>query len=95
MAGLARRHGISRTQLSGWRRMARDGILDPIAGGGGDPFGLVPVTVSPASGGERGSDAAALADGIAIEIADIRVVVPLGFDAAHLSGVLVCVRGAP
>ena len=85
VAGVARRHGISRTQLSGWRRMARDGILDPVAGGGGDPFGLVPVTESPASGGERSSDAAALADGIAIEIADIRVVVPPGFDACPAS----------
>ena len=95
VVGVARRHGLSRTQLSGWRRMARGGLLGPVAGGGGDPFCLVPVTVSPASRGERSCDAAALADAIAIEIADNRVVVPPGFDAAHLSGILVCVRGVP
>ena len=46
VAGVARRHGLSRTQLSGWRRMARDGLLGPVAGAGDDPLGLVPVTVS-------------------------------------------------
>ena len=46
--------------------MARDGLLGPVAGAGDDPFGWIPVTVSPASGGERSSDAGALADRIAI-----------------------------
>lgn len=93
VAGVARRHGLSRTQLSGWRRMARDGLLGPVAGAGDDPFGLVPVTVS--AGAERNGAASVPADGIAIEIADIRVVVPPDFDAAHLSRILVCVRAAP
>ncbi|MXY39467.1 MAG: transposase [Rhodospirillaceae bacterium] len=93
VAGVARRHGLSRTQLSGWRRMARDGLLGPVAGAGDDPFGLVPVTVS--VGAERNGAASVPADGIAIEIADIRVVVPPDFDAGHLSRILVCVRAAP
>ena len=93
VAGVARRHGLSRTQLSGWRRMARDGLLGPVAGAGDDPFGLVPVTVSTAA--DRKGEASVPADGIAIEIADIRVVVPPDFDAAHLSRILVCVRAAP
>ena len=96
VSGVARRHDLSRTQLSAWRRMARDGLLGPIAGAGDDPFGLVPVTVSPAaSAAEPGGETVAPVDGIALEIADIRVVVPPGFDAAHLSRILVCVRGAP
>ena len=41
VAGVARRHGLSRTQLSGWRRLARDGLLGPVVGAGEDPFGLV------------------------------------------------------
>ena len=93
VAGVARRHDLSRTQLSGWRRMARDGLLGPVAGAGDDPFGFVPVTVSAAA--ERNGEASVPADGIAIEIADIRVVVPPAFDAAHLSRILVCVRAAP
>ncbi|WP_419906608.1 IS66-like element accessory protein TnpA [Hoeflea sp.] len=91
VAGVARRHGLSRTQLSGWRRLARDGLLGPVAGE--DPFGLVPVTVSVAA--ERNGAASVPADGIAVEIADIRVVVPPDFDAGHLSRILVCVRAAP
>ena len=47
VAGVARRHGLSRTQLSGWRRLARDGLLGPVVGAGrgsvrpgpGDGFG--------------------------------------------------------
>ena len=93
VAGVARRHGLSRTQLSGWRRMARDGLLGPVAGAGDDPFGLVPVTVSAAA--DRNGETSVPADGIAIEIADLRVVVPPDFDAAHLSRILVCVRAAP
>ena len=92
-ATVARRHGLSRTQLNGWRRMARDGLLGPVAGAGDDPFDLVPITVSVAA--ERNGAASVPADGIAIEIADIRVVVPPDFDAGHLSRILVCVRAAP
>ena len=46
VAGVARRHGLARTQLSDWRRQARQGLLGPVAGAGSDPFGLVPVTVA-------------------------------------------------
>lgn len=96
VAGVARRHGLSRTQLSGWRRMAGDGLPGPVAGAGEDPFGLVPVTVSPtASAAEPGGEAMVPVDGIALEIDGIRVVVPPCFDAAHLSRIPVCVRGAP
>ena len=45
VAGIAGRHGLSRTRLSGWRRMARDGLLGPVAGAGDDPFCFVPLTV--------------------------------------------------
>ena len=95
VAGVARRHGLSRTQLSGRRRLARDGPLGPIAGAGDDPFGLVPVTVPPAPVAEHGGEAAPPADGIAIAVADIRVVVRPGFDATHLSHILICVRDPP
>ena len=50
VVGVARRHGLARTQLSDWRRLARQGLLGPVAGAGSDPFGLVPVTVSAPSG---------------------------------------------
>ena len=73
--------------------MARDGLLGPVAGAGDDPFGLVPLTVSAAA--ERNGEASVPGDGIAIEIADIPVVVPPDFDAAHLTRILVCVRAAP
>ena len=94
VAGVARRHGLSRTQLSDWRRLARQGLLGPVAGAGSDPFGLVPVTVSARSGVAEDDGAASAADGIAIELADIRVVVGPGFDEAHLVRVLRGVRSA-
>ena len=46
MAGAARPHGLARTQLSDWRRLARQGLLGPAADAGSDPFDRVPVTVS-------------------------------------------------
>ena len=39
VAGVARRHGLARTQLSDWRRLARQGLLGPVAGDGVRPFG--------------------------------------------------------
>ena len=94
VAGAARRHGFSRTQLSDWRRLARQGLLGPVAGAGSDPFCLVSVTVSARSGVAEDDGTALAADGIAIELADIRVVVGLGFDEAHLVRVLRGVRSA-
>ena len=93
VTGVARRHGLSRPQLSDWRRLARQGLLGPVAGADDDPFGLVPVTVSAAA--ERNGAASVVADGIAIEVADIRVVVPPDFDTGHLSRILACVQSAP
>ena len=76
--------------------MAWGGLLGPVAGAGENPFGLVPVTVSPAASGvEPGGEAVVPVDGIALEIDDIRVLVAPGFDAAHLSRIPVCVHGAP
>ena len=92
VTGVARRHGLSRPQVSEWRRLARQGLLGPVAGAGDDPFGLVPVTVSVAA--ERNGAASVVADGIAIEIADIRMVMPADFDTGHLSRILACVRSA-
>ena len=92
VAGVARRHGLARTQLSDWRRLARQGLLDAAAGVGSDPFGLVPVTVTAPSG--TAEDGGPATDGIAIELADIRVVVGPGFDEAHLVRVLRGVRSA-
>ena len=94
IAGVARRHGLARTQLSDWRRLARQGLLGPVAGAGADPFGLVPVTVSAPLGTAEDAGASSPADGIAIEFADIRVVVGPGFDEAHLVRVLRGVRSA-
>ena len=94
VVGVARRHGLARTQLSDWRRLARQGLLGPVAGAGSDPFGLVPVTVSAPSGAAEHRAASSATDGIAIELADIRVVVGPGFDEAHLVRVLRGVRSA-
>ena len=94
VVGVTRRYGLSRTQLNGWRRMARNELLGPVAGAGDDALGLVPVTVSTASHAEQNGGSSMPADGIAIEIADLRVVVPPDFDATHLSRILVCVRAA-
>ena len=94
VAGVARRHGLARTQLSNWRRLARQGLLGAVAGAGSDPFGLVPVTVSAPSGAAEDGVASSGTDRIAIELADIRVVVGPGFDEAHLVRVLRGVRSA-
>ena len=94
VAGVARRHGPSRTQLSDWRRLARQGLLAPVAGAGSDPFGLVPVTVTAPAGAAEDGGVSSTTDGIAIELADIRVVVGPGFDEAHLVRVLRGVRSA-
>ena len=87
---------LSRAQLSGWRRLAREGLLSPVSADGSDPFRLVPVVASgavglsarsrfagPASaqGGDRDRDG-----GIACHGA--------GIDEAHLVRVLRGVRSA-
>jgi len=97
VVGVARRYGLSRTQLSGWRRLAREGLLSAVPADGSDPFGLVPVVVSGASGFPRGPGLPALpapGEVIAIEMADLRVMVPAGFDETHLARVLRGVRSA-
>ena len=97
VVGVARRYGLSRTQLSGWRRLVRDGLLSPVSSDGSNPFGLVPVVVSDVSGFPRGAGLSALTppgEVIAIEMADLRVLVPAGFDETHLVRVLHGVRSA-
>ena len=83
MAVVARRHGLLRTQLSDRRRLARQGLPGPVAGAGSDPFGLVPVTVSAPSDAAEGRAASSATDGIAIELADLRVVVGPGCKPRH------------
>lgn len=94
IAVVARRHGLLRTQLSDWRRLARQGLPGPVAGAGSDPFGLVPVTVSAPSDAGQARAVPSATEGIAIEPADLRVVVGPDFDEAHPVRVLRRVRSA-
>ncbi len=87
VADVARKHGICAPQVHAWRRAARDGLL-PMPED--DLLGLVPIVVSGGSGGEgRTSNGPA----IELEISGVRAIVPVGFDADHLSRVIAAIRG--
>lgn len=91
VADVARKHGVSAPQLHSWRRAARDGVL---AMPDDDMLGLVPVVVE--TGGSDGGDTPPdAADAIVIEIKDVRVLVPPGFDPDHLGCVIAALRSAP
>lgn len=86
VADVARKHGVSAPQLHAWRRAAREGLL-PMPED--EALGLVPIVV--ADGGQSaggGSDV-----GLTLEIGDVRILVPAGFDAAHLGRVVAALRG--
>ncbi|MEM6944305.1 MAG: transposase [Pseudomonadota bacterium] len=88
VADVARKLGICAPQVHAWRLAARDGLL-PMPED--DPLGLVPIVVSGGSGGDgkTGNGPA-----IALEIAGVRAIVPVGFDAHHLSRVIAAIRAA-
>ncbi|MCE6967015.1 transposase [Cereibacter sphaeroides] len=87
VSDVARKHGVSAPQLHAWRRAAREGLL-PMPED--EALGLMPIVV--ADGGQSGgggSDAC-----LALEIGDVRILVPAVFDAAHLGRVIAALRGA-
>lgn len=87
VADIARKHDISPPQLHAWRRAARDGLL-PMPDD--DAIEFLPVSVT--SGGDAEPDDRGAA--LTLEIGDVRLLVPLGFDARHLARVIVAVREA-
>ena len=87
VADIARKHDISPPQLHAWRRAAREGLL-PMPDD--DALEFLPVSV--ASRGQEEPDARGSA--LTLEIGDVRLLVPLGFDARHLARVIVAVREA-
>lgn len=83
---VARRNGVSRGLLTVWRRRARE------ASHGASLFAQVRVE-SPAVGADPGvTDCAEPDDRIEIEIANARVFVPPGADAATLKNVVAALR---
>ena len=86
VADIARKHDISPPQLHAWRRAAREGVL-PMPDD--DALEFLPVSVS--SGGDEPDDRGAA---LTLEIGDVRLLVPSGFDARHLARVIVAVREA-
>ena len=91
VADVARKHGISGPQLHAWRRAARDGVL-PMPDD--DMLGLVPVVVSSAD--DDSSDGGEPREGgaLVLVVDDVRIIVPLDFDADHLRRVITSVRTA-
>ena len=88
VADVARKHGICAPQVHAWRRAARDGLL-PMPQD--DLLGLVPIVVSGGSGGDGKTGGG---PAIELEISGVRAIVPVGFDADHLSRVIVAIRAA-
>ncbi|WP_444462960.1 IS66-like element accessory protein TnpA [Rhodobacter capsulatus] len=84
VADVARRHGVSAPQLHAWRRAAREGLL-PMPED--DALGLVPIMVS---GGAVPGDQPGTS--LQLEIVGVRILVPTGFDAAHLGRVVAALR---
>lgn len=84
VADVARRHGVSAPQLHAWRRAAREGLL-PMPED--DALGLVPIMVSAdGASGDRPETS------LQLEIVGVRILVPTGFDAAHLGRVVAALR---
>lgn len=90
VAHVARKHGVCAPQLHSWRRAAREGLL---AMPDDDVLGLVPVVVE-AGGGQGGGTPPVEADTIVLEVNGVRVLVPSGFDTAHLGRVIAAVRAS-
>jgi len=88
VADVARKHGISGPQLHAWRRAAREGVL---AMPDDDMLGLVPVVVE-TGGSDGGSTPSDATDAIVVEIKDVQVLVPPGFEPAHLGRLIAAVR---
>ncbi|WP_444465258.1 transposase [Rhodobacter capsulatus] len=87
VADVARRHGVSAPQLHAWRRAAREGLL-PMPED--DALGLVPIVVSGGAGpGDQPETS------LQLEIVGVRILVPTGFDAAHLGRVVAALRETP
>lgn len=88
VSDVARKHGVSAPQLHAWRRAAREGLL-PMPEN--EALELVPILVG---GGSRGGGEPPAGGTLTLEIDGIRVLVPAGFDAAHLGRVIAAIRGA-
>ena len=86
VADIARKHELSAPQLHAWRRAARDGLL-PMPDD--EALEFLPVSVS----GDAGDTPEDRSASLALEIGDVRVLVPPAFDEAHLSRVIAVVRG--
>jgi transposase len=87
VAEVARKHDISPPQLHAWRRATREGLL-PMPDD--EVLEFLPVSVSSGGDAEPNDHRAALT----LEIGDVRLLVPSGFDARDLVRVIVAVREA-
>lgn len=90
VADIARKHAISPSQLHAWRRAAREGLL-PLPDD--EALEFLPVSVAGEAGGTT-DPPVDRAGSLTLEIGDVRVLVPVTFDATHLSRVIAVVRGA-
>ncbi len=98
---VARRHGLSPQQLTGWRRAARDGLLAipaALAGDIGDDPGFVPLAIEERLEVEGGTGAAADVgpDRSPIEVAVAGVVVrlPAATSAGRIAEIAAALDGA-
>jgi transposase len=100
VSAVARRHGLSPQQLTGWRRAARDGLLAmpaALAGDGDDP-GFVPLAIEERLEAEGGTGVAADIgpDRSPIEVAVAGVVVrlPAVTSAGRIAEIAAALDGA-